>query len=49
VESYQPLNFINTLHICHTDERRHFTRLKTHQLRGVVQAEQEAIGCEIID
>jgi len=49
VDSYQPVNFINTLPICRTDERRHFTRLKTDQLRGLVQTEQETISCEIID
>ena len=49
VESYQPINFINTLPISRTDERRHFTRLKTVQLQGLVQTDNEAIGCEILD
>ncbi|OUS14109.1 hypothetical protein A9Q89_01180 [Gammaproteobacteria bacterium 53_120_T64] len=49
VDSYQPLNFINTLPIARTDERRHFTRLKTVQLQGLLQTDKEAIGCEILD
>ncbi|OUS10567.1 hypothetical protein A9Q90_00990 [Gammaproteobacteria bacterium 54_18_T64] len=49
VESYQPVNFINTLAIARTDERRHFTRLKTAKLQGLLQTDKEAIGCEILD
>ncbi len=49
VESYQPINFINTLPISRTDERRHFTRLKTQQLQGLLQTDKQAIGCEILD
>ena len=49
IESYQPINFINTLPISRTDERRHFTRLSTTQLQGLVQIDSEAIGCEILD
>lgn len=49
VESYQPINFINTLPISRTAERRHFTRMKTQKLQGLVQTDTEAIGCEILD
>ena len=49
VESYQPINFINTLPISRTDERRHYTRLKTQQLQGLLQTGGEDIGCEILD
>ncbi|MBQ0719924.1 MAG: DUF2235 domain-containing protein [Gammaproteobacteria bacterium] len=49
VESYQPINFINTLPIARTDERRYFARLKTGNLKGLVQKEKEAIGCQILD
>ena len=49
VDSYQPMNFVNTLPIARTDERRHFTRLKTSQLQGLVQTDTEAIGCKILD
>ena len=49
IESYQPINFINTLPISRTDERRHFTRLNTVQLQGLVQTDTEAMGCEILD
>ena len=49
VVTYQPINFINTLPVSRTDERRHFTRLKTEQLKGLMQTDKEAIACEILD
>jgi len=49
VATYQPINFINTLSVSRTDERRHFTRLKTEQLKGLMQTDKEAIACEILD
>ena len=49
VATYQPINFINTLPISRTDERRHFTRLKTEQLKGLMQTDKAAISCEILD
>jgi len=49
VESYQPVNYINSLPVSRTDERRHFTRLKTKRLQGLVQTDKEAIGCDILD
>ena len=49
VVTYQPINFINTLPVSRTDERRHFTRLKTEQLKGLLQIDEAAIACEILD
>jgi len=49
VATYQPINFISTLPVSRTDERRHFTRLKTQQLKGLMQTDKQAIACEILD
>jgi len=49
VENYNPMNFIDTLPISRTDDRRHFARIKTKQLQGSVQADNQVAACSILD
>ena len=47
--SYQPVNFIDTLPVARTNDRRHFTRLKSEHLEGLLQVDDKAVSCEILD
>ena len=49
VENYQPKNFVDTLPVSRSDERRHFSRLKASQLQGIAQTDKESVTCEILD
>ncbi len=49
LEDYRPVNFIDTLPVSRTDEKRRFSRSKTNHLRGAVQIDKESVDCEILD
>ena len=49
VEDYNPMNFIDTLPVSRTDDRRLHARSKTKQLQGSVQADQQVAACRILD
>ena len=51
IKAYQPVNVpgASTLPLSRTDERRRFARLKVDQLGGILQSDQEAVVCKILD